>query len=152
MRMAEALNPTGWLTIRRHDVHGTLVEERQVRNSIVSSGRDLVAKRFVGEPIKPVSHLGVGIGTTEPERKSALANQLGQLKKLNDFDVTEHLKPIADKVQVTLTADLDFNEGNGALTEAGLFNADSVMYNRVTFAPINKSSDFKLTLIWEVTF
>ena len=47
-----------------------------------------------------------------------------------------------------------FGEANGALTEAGLFNAAAagVMYNRVVFPPINKTADFKLTLIWEIIF
>ena len=51
-----------------------------------------------------------------------------------------------------MTVNLDQNEANGALTEAGLFTEDNVMYNRVVFLPINKTSDFQLTLIWEIVF
>ena len=43
MRMTETLTPTGWLTLCRRDAGGRVLEERRVRNSIVSSGRDLAA-------------------------------------------------------------------------------------------------------------
>ena len=41
---------------------------------------------------------------------------------------------------------------NAELREAGLFTEDGVMYNRVTFDTITKSDQFKLTLVWEITF
>ena len=68
---------------------------------------------------------------------------------------TEHLIDTEDgKKKVFISAELDFTEGNGALTEAGLFNSDTngVMYNRVVFAPVNKTEDFKLVLVWEIVF
>lgn len=156
MRMTETMNPTGWLTLRRCDARGAVAEERCVKNSIVLAGRDLVAKLFIHEPIDPVSHVAVGTGTTavDPAADTALEGELFR-KPLNAIDSSLHLVTTAEgKKKVTVTADFNFGEGNGALTEAGLFNAASggVMYNRVTFPPINKTSDFKLTLIWEVTF
>jgi hypothetical protein len=66
---------------------------------------------------------------------------------------------------VTLRAELDFQEpppnaddSPHLLTEAGLFTSDDpadatgVMYNRVVFPVISKTTDFKLTLIWEIIF
>jgi hypothetical protein len=56
-------------------------------------------------------------------------------------------------MMLRLTGELGEDECNGELREAGLFTAkDEVMYNRVTFKPVNKSSEFKLTLVWEITF
>ena len=159
MRMAEVLNPIGTLTLRRRDATGAVVEERRAHNSIVLSGRDLVAKLFIGEPIAAVSHVAVGTGSAavDPSADSQLGSELFR-KPINAIVPAQHLATTEDdRRKVTITADLDFAEGNGALTEAGLFNAElggpaDVMYNRVTFPPINKTSDFKLTLIWEIIF
>lgn len=153
MKIAEALDPTGRLTLRRYDARGVVVEERRARNSIVLTGRDLVAKLFIDEPAAPISHVAVGTGTdpVDPETDDRLGNELCR-KPLNRIDPSRHLVTAEGRKKVTLTADLDVDDGNGTLTEAGLFNADGVMYNRVTFPAINKTGDFQLTLIWEITF
>ena len=48
--------------------------------------------------------------------------------------------------------ELGENDCNDQLREAGLFTPDNVMYNRVVFDTITKSSQFKLTLVWEIDF
>ena len=93
-------------------------------------------------------------GFVDAAANSQLESELFR-KEINPIDITKDLTTTNDnKKKVMITAELDFNEGNGALTEAGLFNADSggIMYNRVVYLPINKTSDFKLTLIWEIIF
>ncbi|HEX2898148.1 MAG TPA: hypothetical protein VHS96_00360, partial [Bacteroidia bacterium] len=85
---------------------------------------------------------------------SALGTELFR-KTINPINPALHIATTNDnKKKVTISCDLDFSEGNGALTEAGLFNAalGGVMYNRVVFPPVNKTTDFKLTIIWEITF
>ena len=59
-----------------------------------------------------------------------------------------------DRVKLRLIGQLDTDNCNGQLKEAGLFTQDDspIMYNRVTFDTITKSEEFKLTLIWEITF
>lgn len=156
MKVHEYIDMKGHLTIRKLNAEGGLVEQVSVPNAIVLTGRDLVAKQFIKETINPVSHLAVGTGTSavNPAADTKLGSELFR-KAVNPIDPTKHLTTTADnKKKVTITADLDFNEGNGALTEAGLFNADKdgIMYNRVVFPPVNKTTDFKLTLIWEIIF
>jgi hypothetical protein len=156
VKLNEALDMRGRLTVQIRDALNELLEQIDVHNSIVSDGRDLVAKMFIGEPIDPISHVAVGTGTTpvDPATDAQLGSELFR-KAIDPVDPSQHLGPAADnKKKVTLTAELDFNEANDALTEAGLFNADTggVMYNRVVFPPINKTTDFKLTLIWEIIF
>ncbi len=57
-----------------------------------------------------------------------------------------------------ITGHLAEEECNGALREAGLSTkgeaegVDPILYNRVTFDTITKSDQFRLTLVWEITF
>jgi hypothetical protein len=133
-----------------------IVEQISANNNIVLSGRDLVAKLFINEQIAPISHVAVGTGTTkvDPKTDTNLNTELFR-KAITKIDPTQNLTTTIDgKKKVKITTELDFNEANGALTEAGLLNANAggVMYNRVVFPAINKTNDFKLTLIWEILF
>ncbi len=156
MKLTESIDPIGRLTVQIRDAQSELVSEFAANNAIVLTGRDIVLRRFIGQVIDPVSHVAVGTGTvaTNPLADSTLGTELFR-KSINPIDPSLHITTTGDgKKKVTLSCDLDFNEGNGAITEAGLFNAGSngVMYNRVVFPPVNKTIDFKLTLIWEITF
>jgi hypothetical protein len=156
MNICDALEMKGRLTLQKRNAANEMIEAIEANNSIVLDGRDLVAKLFINEPIAPISHVAVGTGATpvDPAADTELGTELFR-KAINPIDPSQHLVTTDEnKKKVTITAELDFNEANGALTEAGLFNADSggVMYNRVVFPPINKTTDFKLTLIWEIIF
>jgi hypothetical protein len=159
MRVHDDIDMRGRLILQKRNAANEIIEELTAHNTIVLSGRDLVAKQFINEPIEPISHVAVGTGSTEVKATdTALASELFR-KPINDIDPSVHLTTTSDnKKKVMITADLDFSEANGALTEAGLFNAEDasdpngVMYNRVVFPPINKTTDFKLTLIWEIVF
>jgi len=156
MNISETIDMKGRLTIQRRDRSYNMLDEITINNSIVLTGRDLVAKLFIKEKIDPISHIAVGTGSTavNPEKDEALETPLFR-KAIAPVDPTQNLTTTSDgRKKVTVTAELDFNEANGALTEAGLFNAASggVMYNRVVFPAINKTSDFKLTLLWDIVF
>jgi YD repeat-containing protein len=156
MKLTESIDPKGRITLQMRDAQGAMVQEVAADNSIVLTGRDLVAKQFAGQSIASVSHVAIGTGNapTDPNVSSALGTELFR-KAINPINPALHIATTNDnKKKVTISCDLDFNEGNGALTEAGLFNAvtGGVMYNRVVFPPVNKTTDFKLTIIWEITF
>jgi hypothetical protein len=157
MKIKEALDMKGRLTLRQFDRRGNLVSEIAADNDIVMSGRDLVAKLFAKVSINPISHIAVGKGATavNPAVDKKLESELFR-KAITPIDPAKDIKPVGNKVRVVVSAELDFSEGNGALTEAAMFNGldpgTSVMYNRVVFPPVNKTADFKLTLIWEILF
>ena len=156
MKLEECNDMRGRLHIAIHTRDGELYREFAADNSIVLTGRDLVAKLFINETIDPISHIAVGTGATavDPALDGALAAELFR-KPINPINPSTDLTTTEEnKKKVRVTADLDFTEGNGALTEAGLFNTDTagVMYNRVVFPAINKTTDFRLTLIWEIIF
>lgn len=156
MAIQDTMDIKGSLTIQKRDLNNQLVEEIHANNTIVTSGRRLVAQLFskdFKDTIKPVSQIAIG-GNDKAVSDDDL--QLAQeifRKKINpikDSDLV--LLPDSKRIKLTITADLQAEEGNGELKEAALFNADKVMYNRVIFKPINKTPDFTLTLIWEITF
>jgi hypothetical protein len=157
MKINEALDMKGRLTIRLHNRLGNLVSEIAADNDIVMTGRDLVAKLFAKVSINPISHIAVGKGATavDPTVDQKLESEVFR-KEITPIDPAKDITPVDKKVRVIVSTELDFAEGNGALTEAAMFNgsdpAASVMYNRVVFPPVNKTPDFKLTLVWEILF
>lgn len=156
MAIQDTMDIKGSLTIQKRDLNNQLVEEIHANNTIVTSGRRLVAQLFskdFKDTIKPVSQIAIG-GNDKAVSDDDL--QLAQeifrknIKPIKDSDLV--LLPDSKRIKLTITADLQAGEGNGELKEAALFNEDKVMYNRVIFKPINKTEDFTLTLIWEITF
>lgn len=157
MFINESNDMKGRLHFQLENRDGQVVGAFSANNSIVLAGRDLVAKRFVGQTMDPVVALAVGTGgaaVTGSDEK--LGAELFR-KLLKPFDAASDLQATPqDRVKLLVSTELDFTEGNGVLTEAGLFNTDTaesgVMYNRVTFPAVTKTEDFKLTLVWEVLF
>jgi len=164
--MHENMEMKGRLTLRLIDVHGQLVDERYFSNRIVTSGRQLVAQLFggvtAGTPPSNVTHMAVGTNATAPaDGQTALGAERSPRKPISDVNYTEFDEPVAGggtvrRVRATIRAVFDFAEANGTdpLREAGVFTAltGGVMYNRVIFDPVTKTSAFQLTLLWDITF
>lgn len=156
MAIQDTMDIKGSLTIQKRDLNNQLVEEIHANNTIVTSGRRLVAQLFskdFKDTIKPVSEIAIGGNDKAVSDDDVELAQEIFRKKINpikDSDLV--LLPDSKRIKLTITADLQAGEGNGELKEAALFNEDKVMYNRVIFKPINKTPDFTLTLIWEITF
>jgi len=156
MAIQDTMDIKGSLTIQKRDLNNQLVEEIHANNTIVTSGRKLVAQLFskdFKDTIKPVSQIAIGRNDKAVSNDDLqLAEEIfcKNINPIKDSDLV--LLPDSKRIKLTITADLEAKEGNGELKEAALFNEDKVMYNRVIFKPINKTEDFTLTLIWEITF
>ena len=156
MRFNSDIDMQGKLTILVKSHDNEVLKRISANNSIVLTGRDLVAKQFINESIHPISHIAVGTGTTpvNATKDSQLEIELFR-KEINTIEPTVHLVTTPeDRKKVIITVELDFDDGNGPLTEAGIFNSKTggIMYNRVVFPVVNKTVDFKLTLLWEIIF
>lgn len=62
-----------------------------------------------------------------------------------------------DLKRLVYTVSIALGEGNALVgdkiyTEAGLFNADGIMFSRVTFAGVRKNSGITLTVTWQLRF
>lgn len=116
------------------DVDGNLKQKFVKHNLITNSGYDFLANCF-GNSTRPspMKYIAVGTGSTTP----ALANTALQkelIRKAGDFSHQNGAKFL------TLGITLSPYEGTGALTEAGIFNEDNVLFDRVTFPVINKGA------------
>jgi hypothetical protein len=171
--MNESMNMRGSLTLQITDAEGRVLHEQQYHNRIVKTGRELVAKLFAGvstgAPPTRVTHMAVGTDPTPPaDNQTGLLAERAPRKEILPADVTytEFDEPMEGteagrrasvrRVRASLKAVFDFTEANGAepLREAGIFTAltGGVMYNRVVFDAVTKTSAFKLTLLWDITF
>ena len=117
------------------------------------------------ENIPRVSKIGLGgDGTPTRPGDTGLRKPVGliDIKEVQEDESTVDGKP---RTVLRIVGELGEDDCNESLQEAGLFTgcrrrgggrggarAAPVMYNRVTFAPITKSKEFKLTLVWEITF
>ncbi|TRU87597.1 MAG: hypothetical protein EWV76_06645 [Microcystis novacekii Mn_MB_F_20050700_S1] len=155
MAIQDTMDIKGSLTIQKRDLNNQLVEEIHANNTIVTSGRRLVAKLFskdFKDTIKPVSHIAIGSNDKAVSDDDLQLAQEIFRKKINPIKDSDLVVLPDKRIKLTITADLQPKDGNGELKEAALFNEDKVMYNRVIFKPINKTEDFTLTLIWEIIF
>lgn len=156
----------GKVTILVTDAQGIICAQRYAENAVMKSGGELIAKLFSGLG-SPITHMGVGTSeAAEPEDFStaALANDaVGDIPPLagetetalspQSFSivVNEEKRVVQVKIRGTLPAEA----AQGTIREAGLVSKageSSILYNRVTFAPITKGNDHELTLFWDVSF
>ncbi len=156
MKLEEMQGTTGRLIIKKYNLAGEMEQEVTVKNDITKAGRDLLARLFdnakAGSKIERVSKIRFG-KSGEPFKTSQTAlldYPEGWETPIDKIEQDNDASP--DRVILRLTGELDETECNGPIKEAGLFTDDNVMYNRVVFKEINKSDQFRFTLIWEITF
>lgn len=143
----ENLKATGKVHIQRFDKSGSLVEERLVKNLVVTTGKNYIAEKMVATTNTPISmtHMGIGTDTATPEpANTQLGAQTGRVS-LSGSSVSNN--------SITYTATFPSGTGTGAITEAGVFNASAAgtMLCRTTFPVVNKASGDTIAITWVVT-
>lgn len=114
-------------------------------NMIVNSGFDFICD-VMGNSTqpKPVRKIQVGSGTTAT---TAVMTTLEA--KIAEKEATySHTR--GTKV-FSLSSHFAAGEATGAITEAGVFNADGVMLDRVTFKVANIDADDEITVNFQFT-
>lgn len=138
----------GKLKIVLKDKDGNVKDSREVKNLIVDDGLDMLASIIGTGSGTPMSHMGVGAGTTAAANTdTGLESAIGSRTTLDSTTVTNNT--------VQYVASFGVGENTGAITEAGIFNASTganTMFNRTTFAVVNKEATDSLTLTWTITF
>ncbi len=146
--------------------NGTLIEARKAKNTGMRGGGELIAKLFAGQGF-PITHMGVGT-SNEPvpddfsltglsndavdEAPALIGDTTAPIASgAFTIEISEEKRVVTVKVRGTLPD----AAAEGTIREAGLISVDgdtSTLYNRVTFAPLNKGNDHELTLFWEISF
>jgi hypothetical protein len=132
---------TGTLTVTKN---GKV--EREVKNLVVTAGKELVAASLAGGSTT-VTHMAVGTGSTAAAAgDTALGSEI-------DRNALTNSGGTASNNTVTFDCTWNAGDGTGALTEAGLFTASSggTMLARTVFAVVNKSGDDTVTISWVIT-
>ncbi len=160
MQLNDHIDMKGRLRMQFRNRQGEMVRELAANNAIVLNGRDMVSRMFLGPLFapNPISHLAVGTGALAVTADDTTLGTEVFRTTIVTPDPTTDLSIVGTgedrRKKLVITAELDFDDANFPLTEAGLFNAalGGDMYNRVKFDVVTKTNAFKLTLIWEITF
>lgn len=145
--MEDKFGLRGDLTIILRDKDGNIIDQRDIRNTIVDAGYDFICD-VIGHVTQPADmhYTGIGTGTT---------GVLGTDTTL-ETEVVRVANVYAHSTGTkifTSTADYAAGTGTGAITESALLNAAAAgtMLNRVVFDVINKGASDTLQVVWTIT-
>jgi hypothetical protein len=146
-KVTEELKATGLVKIVHTNAAGELVKEFNVPNLVVTAGKNHIAAKIAATTNSPaaMTHMAIGTGTSTPGASdTTLGTQTGRVS-LSGSTVSTNT--------ITYTATFPAGTGDGAITEAGIFNASSggTMLCRTTFPVVNKASGDTIAVTWVVT-
>lgn len=135
---------TGHVSITVFDEAGRVKDTREIKNLVVTTGKEFIAARMVGTPTE-MSHMALGAsGTAAAAGDTALGSELGRVALTSDT--------VAGAV-VTYTASFPAGTATGAVVEAGVLNAGSggTLLCRTVFAVVNKGANDAMAITWAIT-
>jgi len=141
---AEQIKVTGQVSIVITDKNGQIKDQREIKNLVVTTGKEFIAARMVGTPTA-MSHMALGSDNTAAANgDTALGGELGRVALAS---------ATATGAVVTYTASFPAGTATGAVVEAGVFNASSsgTMLCRTVFAVVNKGADDAMSVTWAIT-
>ena len=117
-------------------------------NLVLSLGKRWIAERSAGVAAAPITHIGVGTGSTP-----AAAGQLGLVTEVARQPLTAPTSVLPDSATLRAEAVFPAGVGNGPLVEAGLFTnaVAGVCVARTVFGVKNKDPDDVFTIVWGIT-
>tara|TARA_R110000822_G_scaffold139730_2_gene277323 strand:+ start:10666 stop:11106 length:441 start_codon:yes stop_codon:yes gene_type:complete len=141
----DTIKMTGDLKIVLTDANGQIKHEQEIKNLVVTVGKNYIASRMKDATATAMTHMAIGSGTTAAANgDTTLETELGRVA-LTSTTVTTN--------NVAYVATFPAGTGTGAVTEAGLFNAVSAgtLLCRTVFSVINKGAADTLGITWTVT-
>lgn len=142
----DTLGVTGRLDVVLRDADGNIKQEASIPNLVVDAGLAFIASRMKDTTDAAMSHMAVGSGTTAADpADTALETQISSRVALTSTTVTANA--------VEYIASFAAGVSTGAVTEAGIFNADTsgTMLCRTVFSVVNKGADDTLQITWTIT-
>jgi hypothetical protein len=141
----ETLSAKGSLKIEVFNPDGSLKEEVNVDNLVVTVGKNFIASRIVGVASSVMSHMAVGTGAVAPVVGNTTLGAESARVALTSGTSSGAI--------ATFVATFPAGTATAALTEAGIFNAASAgtMLCRTVFAVVNKGASDAMTITWTVT-
>lgn len=136
---------TGDLIVRKFDEHLKLLEQIEVNNLVVTTGKEYIAQRIASNDTDIMSHMAIGSNnTTASLGNTQLIAQLG----ITPIDGVSVLGTV-----VTYSATFAPGVGTGNIVEAGIFNSDTsgIMLCRTTFPVIVKEATTTISITWNIS-
>ena len=153
----ETFKITGALVIKKYDASGNQNFESEVKNMVVTKGKQLIASRLFSDttgPLQngPVTQMAIGEGVLTPNLTDvALQTQTGIVNLYPGYPTLDVADTNAKVVYVA-----SFPAGTGTsetvgISEAGLFNSSAAMLCRTSFPRVIKLAGETLEIFWTVT-
>jgi hypothetical protein len=142
--LTDNLKITGAVSIQVTGKDGTVKATREVKNLVVTTGKEFIAARMVGTPTE-MSHMALGASNTAAANgDTALGSELGRVALASDT---------ATGAVVTYSATFPAGTATGAVVEAAVLNASSAgtMLCRTVFPVVNKGADDAMSVTWAIT-
>lgn len=137
----------GNLSVERFDENQILVEQRNINNLVVATGKNYIASRMTANTATIMSHMSVGGGNVAAATSDTLlTNEIARVA-LDSTTATNNV--------ITYVSTFPAGTGTGSLTEAGIFNSPSAnsgtMLCRTRFDVVNKAAADTIVITWNVT-
>lgn len=143
----ESIKLTGHINLKLYDSNGVLKDERDLKNLVVTAGKNFLAAWLAAasQAGRFMEYVGLGTGTTAPQ--------------LTDTNLQTAL-PTRATGTITSSTNLWQNQATfgagvntGALTEAGLFSESSggTMFARQVFPVVNKAAGDSIVFTWQIS-
>lgn len=146
----DTIKITGRILLQLKDSNGTVIEERNIDNLCVNTGKYHVADQMSGQAEAPMSHMALGTDATP-----AAAAQTALVAELDRNALTSVTQGTGDEAnKVTYVCDWAAGDATGALKECAIFNSAAAgkMLCRTVFDVINKGASHTLSMSWILTF
>lgn len=128
---------------RRGHTHTCTVRE----NTIVDTGRNLVGQLLLGKSAAPVTHLAVGTNKNPSTPDDKKIEEIDGIARV-EIEAEALSQEIGFRIRGQVKSTVE-----QAVSEAGLFNTDGVLYNRVVFpSPLPVGPNLDLIFEWDITF
>lgn len=139
------LKISGAVEVTLFDKDGNVKDSRQIKNMVVTVGKEFIASRMVGTASAIMSHMAIGEDNTAAAlTDTTLGDEAGRVALAS---------ATATGAVATYTATFGAGTGTGAIVEAGIFNdstAGTMMCHSV-FPVVNKGADDGMSITWTVT-
>ena len=147
MNTNEKIVATGELKIVVTAPDGTVKQEQEVKNLVVTAGLGFIASRMKDATATAMSHMAIGTSSTAAAAGNTTLGTESARVALTSTTVT------AAAVAYVATFPAGTPASLTAITEAGLFNASSAgtMLCRTVFQVVNKDAGDTMSITWTVT-
>lgn len=147
MNTNEKIVATGTLKITVTAPDGSVKQEQEVKNLVVTTGLGYIASRMKDATATAMSHMAIGAGTSAAAAGNTTLGTESARVALTSTTVT------ANAIAYVATFPAGTPASLTAITEAGIFNASSsgTMLCRTVFAAVNKDVGDTMSITWTVT-